>query len=154
MFNSESGRHGHTYKVDTEICELRRRSRKKMISKNVPQGLWCLMLEWQARLMQLIPLGLNEQTGYELVTGRTPSFLLVVVFAWALDFAAMGEPLRRILFNFVPPPPTFFGALADSLSSNATAGWEILLEFTNGEIQWLPLKIVKESNPIELADLQ
>ena len=47
MYNSESGRHGHTYKVDTEIRELRRRSRKKMISKNVPRRLWCLMLEWQ-----------------------------------------------------------------------------------------------------------
>jgi hypothetical protein len=33
-----------------------------------------------------------------------------------------------------------------------TKGWEILVEFTNGEIQWLPLKVVKESNPIELAD--
>jgi hypothetical protein len=30
------------------------------------------MLEWQARLMQLIPRGYDEQTGYELVTGRTP----------------------------------------------------------------------------------
>jgi hypothetical protein len=33
-----------------------------------------------------------------------------------------------------------------------TKGWEILVEFTNGEIQWLPLKVVKENNPIELAD--
>ena len=72
MYNSESGRHGHTYKVDSEIRELRRRSRKKMISKNVPRRLWCLMLEWQARLMQLIPRGHDERTGYELVTGRTP----------------------------------------------------------------------------------
>ena len=31
MTNSESGRHGHTYKVDVAIHELRRRSRKKMI---------------------------------------------------------------------------------------------------------------------------
>ena len=72
MTNSESGRHGHTYKVDTAIRELRRRSRKKMISKNVPRRLWCLMLEWQARIMQLIPHGYNERTGYEMVTGKTP----------------------------------------------------------------------------------
>jgi hypothetical protein len=39
-----------------------------------------------------------------------------------------------------------------SKPKNTTAGWEILVEFTNGEIQWLPLKVVKESNPIELAD--
>jgi hypothetical protein len=64
MYNSESGRHGHTYKVDTEIRELRRRSRKKMISKNVPRRLWCLMLEWQSRMMQFIPRGYNERTGY------------------------------------------------------------------------------------------
>ena len=72
MTNSESGRHGHTYKVDTAIREIRRRSRKKMISKNVPRRLWCLMLEWQARIMQLIPHGYNERTGYEIVTGKTP----------------------------------------------------------------------------------
>jgi Reverse transcriptase (RNA-dependent DNA polymerase) len=72
MTNSESGRHGHTYEVDITIRELRRRSRKKMITKNVPRRLWCLMLEWQARVMQLIPRGYNERTGYELVTGRTP----------------------------------------------------------------------------------
>ena len=33
-----------------------------------------------------------------------------------------------------------------------TIGWEILVEFTNGETQWLPLKVVKESNPVHLAD--
>jgi hypothetical protein len=72
MTNSESGRHGHTYKVVTAIREIRRRSRKKMILKNVPHRLWCLMLEWQARIMQLIPHGYNERTGYEIVTGKTP----------------------------------------------------------------------------------
>ncbi len=35
-----------------------------------------------------------------------------------------------------------------------TAGWKINVEFTNGTIAWLPLKDVKESNPIELADMQ
>jgi hypothetical protein len=35
-----------------------------------------------------------------------------------------------------------------------TIGWEILVEFTNGETQWLPLKVVKESNPVQLADMQ
>lgn len=71
MKNSESGRHSHTYEVDTAIRELRHRSRRK-ISKNVPRRLWCLMLEWQARIMQLIPQGFNERTAYEIVTGITP----------------------------------------------------------------------------------
>jgi hypothetical protein len=72
MKNSESGRHGHTYEVDTAIRELRRRSRRKMISKNIPRRLWCFMLEWQARIMQIIPQGFNQRTAYEMVTGRTP----------------------------------------------------------------------------------
>ena len=33
-----------------------------------------------------------------------------------------------------------------------TAGWEILVLFTSGETQWLPLRTVKESNPVELAE--
>jgi hypothetical protein len=30
------------------------------------------MLEWQARIMQIIPQGLNQRTAHEIVTGRTP----------------------------------------------------------------------------------
>ena len=33
-----------------------------------------------------------------------------------------------------------------------TAGWKINVEFTDGTTTWLPLKDVKESNPIELAE--
>ncbi len=33
-----------------------------------------------------------------------------------------------------------------------TAGWKINNEFTDGMTAWLPLKDVKESNPIELAE--
>ena len=33
-----------------------------------------------------------------------------------------------------------------------TAGWKINVEFTDGSTAWLPLKDVKESNPIELAE--
>ena len=38
-----------------------------------------------------------------------------------------------------------------STPKKTTVGWEILVEFTNGETQWLPLKVVKESNPVQLA---
>jgi hypothetical protein len=33
-----------------------------------------------------------------------------------------------------------------------TSGWKINVEFTDGTTAWLPLKDVKESNPIELAE--
>ena len=43
---------------------------------------------------------------------------LGVVFDWALDFAAMGVPVRGIFFVCVPPPPAFFDlVMAESLSS-------------------------------------
>ncbi|KAL7525879.1 hypothetical protein ACHAXR_001197, partial [Thalassiosira sp. AJA248-18] len=33
-----------------------------------------------------------------------------------------------------------------------TVGWDILVEFNDGSSDWVPLKEVKESNPIELAE--
>ena len=33
-----------------------------------------------------------------------------------------------------------------------TKGWEILLQWKNGEVTWVPMKDVKNSNPIELAE--
>ena len=33
-----------------------------------------------------------------------------------------------------------------------TAGWEFLLEFNNGSTDWIPLKDLKNSNPIEIAE--
>ena len=33
-----------------------------------------------------------------------------------------------------------------------TAGWKINVEFSDGTTDWLPLRDVKESNPIELAE--
>jgi ribosomal protein L31E len=39
-----------------------------------------------------------------------------------------------------------------SKTKKTTAGWEILVSFSNGETQWLPLRTVKESNPVELAE--
>jgi hypothetical protein len=40
----------------------------------------------------------------------------------------------------------------DGKMKKTTAGWEILVSFSNGEKQWLPLRTVKESNPVELAE--
>ena len=33
-----------------------------------------------------------------------------------------------------------------------TVGWEICVEFVDGSSYWLPLKDIKDSNPIELAE--
>ena len=33
-----------------------------------------------------------------------------------------------------------------------TAGWKINAEFSNGTSDWLPLRDMKESNPIDLAE--
>jgi hypothetical protein len=43
-----------------------------MGSRNVPRRLWCFELEHQARLMHFIPRGHNKQSGYEMITGKTP----------------------------------------------------------------------------------
>ena len=43
-----------------------------MGTKYVPRRLWCFGLEHQARLMNFIPRGRNEQSGYEMITGKTP----------------------------------------------------------------------------------
>jgi hypothetical protein len=33
-----------------------------------------------------------------------------------------------------------------------TAGWDFLVEWTGGTRQWMPLKILKESNPVQVAE--
>ena len=33
-----------------------------------------------------------------------------------------------------------------------TAGWNLLVQWKNGTQEWVPLKILKKSNPIEVAE--
>ena len=33
-----------------------------------------------------------------------------------------------------------------------TSGWNILVQWKNGTQEWVPLKILKNSNPIEVAE--
>ena len=40
----------------------------------------------------------------------------------------------------------------DQRRTKTTRGWDIQLQWTNGETSWLPLRDVKNSNPIELAE--
>jgi hypothetical protein len=72
MMHSEPYRHNQLQSVDVAMRELKRKWRYKMQKRNVPRRLWCFGLEHQARLMNFIPRGRNERTGYEIVTGRTP----------------------------------------------------------------------------------
>ena len=69
---SEPDRHNQLQQVDVAIRDLKRRWRHKMSSKNVPRRLWCFGVEHQAQLMQFIPRGRNDRSGYEVLTGRTP----------------------------------------------------------------------------------
>ena len=34
----------------------------------------------------------------------------------------------------------------------STLGWKLLIRYKNGSEQWTPLKLLKESNPLEVAD--
>ena len=34
----------------------------------------------------------------------------------------------------------------------STAGWNLLVQFKNGREEWFPLKVLKESNPVEVAE--
>ena len=59
--------------VDVEIRELQKRTRSKMVRKNVPSRMWDYALVHTAEVMQFIPRSrLRGRTGYEEVTGRTP----------------------------------------------------------------------------------
>ena len=72
MTYAEPYRHNQLQQVDVAIRELKRRWRNKMGHKYVPRRLWCFGLEHQARLMNFIPRGRHERSGYEMITGKTP----------------------------------------------------------------------------------
>ena len=72
MTFAEPYRHNQIPSVDIAIRDLKRGWRSKMRKRNVPRRLWCFGLEHQARLMNFIPRGRNDRSGYEIVTGRTP----------------------------------------------------------------------------------
>ena len=69
---AEAGRKNQLQQVDVAIRELKKRWQSKMVRRNVPKRAWCFGLEHQAKMMQFIPRGRNERTGYEQITGKTP----------------------------------------------------------------------------------
>ena len=73
MTYAEPERKNQIAPVDTEMRELQKRTRSKMIRKNVPSRMWDYALVHTAEVMQFIPRSrLRGRTGYEEVTGRTP----------------------------------------------------------------------------------
>jgi hypothetical protein len=72
MTNSEPGHHNQLQQVDVTIRDLKHCWRCSMSTKNIPKRLWCFGLKYQAKLMQLIPRGQNERSGYKQITGCTP----------------------------------------------------------------------------------
>ena len=45
-----------------------------------------------------------------------------------------------------------FAQNGDKIPKKTTVGWDVLVEWTDGSTQWIPIKDVKDSNPIELAE--
>ena len=72
MTYAEPYQHHQLQQVDLAIWELKRRWCNQMGCKYVPRQLWCFGLKHQARLMNFIPWGCHERSGYEMITGKTP----------------------------------------------------------------------------------
>ena len=64
------------------IRELKKRWQAVRVRKNVPRRLWCFGIEHQAKMMQFIPRGQEERTGYEQITGKTPDISEYCDFAF------------------------------------------------------------------------
>ena len=63
------------------------------------------------------------------------------------EFLAYKEILdHRKNYKAVAREDGYVKVNGDSKPKRTTAGWEILVSFTNGETQWLPLQIVKKDD--------
>jgi hypothetical protein len=74
-----------------------------MTKNNIPRQLWCFGFEPQACLMQFIPQGHNERTGYEMITGNTPDIskycdlnIYDLVWYWTTPHPSMSEHNREL----------------------------------------------------------
>ena len=103
MTFSEPHRHNQLQQIDVAIRDLKRRWRNKMITRNVPNRLWCFGIEHQARMMQFIPRGRYERSGYEMITGKTPDIseyldfdFYDLVWYWRAPHPSMAENTREL----------------------------------------------------------
>ncbi|KAL7548104.1 hypothetical protein ACHAWF_011394 [Thalassiosira exigua] len=73
MTYAEPERKNQIFRVDREICDLKRRWHDKMWKKNVPERLWDYGLVYTGKIMQILPRSqLRDRTALEAVTGKTP----------------------------------------------------------------------------------
>ncbi|KAL7474524.1 hypothetical protein ACHAW6_000494 [Cyclotella cf. meneghiniana] len=65
--------HNQIAPVDTEMRELKKHTRAKMVHWNVPSWMWDYALVHASKVMQFIPyLGLQGCTGHEEIIGKMP----------------------------------------------------------------------------------
>ena len=100
---AEPYRHNQLQQVDVAIRDLKRHWRHVMTTNNIPRRLWCFGFEHQDRLMQFIPWGHNEHTGFEMITGTTPDIseycdfnFYDLVWYWRAPHPSMAEHDREL----------------------------------------------------------
>ena len=71
MRNSEKGRSNQNHKAETEIRELKKRWKTRMVEKNVPKRLWDYGLVYMAEILSITARGSNQRPGLEEISGQT-----------------------------------------------------------------------------------
>ena len=69
---TEPGRSNQNFAAEREIGELKKRWRNRMLKRRVPKRLWDYGMTYESHILNFIPRGRNNRTGYEMVTGQTP----------------------------------------------------------------------------------
>ena len=72
MKRSKVGRSNQNHAAEREIGELKKRWRNRMLKKKVPTRLWDYGLGYKSNRLNRIRRGHRQQTGLEMVTGKTP----------------------------------------------------------------------------------
>ena len=70
MRNAEKGRSNQNHKAETEIRELKKRWKTRMIEKKVPK-LWDYRIVYMAEIISITARGSNQKPGLEEITGQT-----------------------------------------------------------------------------------
>ncbi|MHA7927589.1 MAG: Ty1/Copia family ribonuclease HI, partial [Marinobacter sp.] len=71
---AEKGRHWQNHRAEREIGILKQRWRRRVIEKRIPPRLWDYALVYESEILSRMSRGdsLEDRTGYERLTGRTP----------------------------------------------------------------------------------
>lgn len=100
---SEKDCHNQLQQVDLAIRKLKQQWHQTMIHCKVPHRLWCYGLEHQAQVMNLIPQGQPDRSGYEVITGCTPDISEFCDFAfydliwyWCTSAPSLGDHVKEL----------------------------------------------------------